>query len=250
MKTNSLFLLLILLGYSLGQAQCGDPDPQTWANPWQSCDPAPNPIPARGNGHWIQYDLGAVYRLSKTHVWNSNAAGKTQTGFRNVVVDFSTDGVVWRELGTYTFPQGSGEAVYGGFEGFDFEGQEVRYVLITALDNWGDATCYGLAEIKFSKWDDSSSPGSNLAEFDLELYPNPAKDYVNLDIHSTRLSQARIQITNVLGQVFYESEPWVRSGDNRFHIVLDDFGPGLYVVSLLNRKTGVRVSKKMVVVKE
>ncbi|MEL6635401.1 MAG: fibronectin type III domain-containing protein [Bacteroidota bacterium] len=147
-----LIILHACLLFSIHQlaAQCSDPNPNIWQNTWQSCQASASPNPLRGEGHWIRYDLGRVYPLSKTHVWNSNELGATGVGFKNVVVDYSEDGQSWTELGAFLFPQGTGQARYGGFEGFDFGGMGARYVLITAIDNWGDASCYGLAEVKFN----------------------------------------------------------------------------------------------------
>lgn len=60
-------------------------------------------------------------------------------------------------LGSYEFPQGIGQAIYGGFEGFDFGGEYARYVVITANNNWG-GSCYGLAEVKFNLLFDDIEP--------------------------------------------------------------------------------------------
>ncbi|MEM8909967.1 MAG: T9SS type A sorting domain-containing protein, partial [Bacteroidota bacterium] len=119
-------------------------------NTWESCQTAPNPNPDRSIGHWIHYDLGASYVLTQSRIWNTNEGTHLSKGFRSVVVDFSDDGEDWTELGTYEFTQGTGEAVYEGFNGPDFGGQQARYVLLTATSNWGHPTCYGLAEVKFN----------------------------------------------------------------------------------------------------
>ena len=148
MKIN-IFTILFLFFYNNAIAQCENPDLSIWNNTWQSCQTSQNPNPLRGEGHWIQYDFGAIYTISKAHVWNTNEVEKTQNGFRNVVVDYSLDGVTWTELGSYEFSQGTEEAIYGGFEGFDFNGEQARYVIISATSNWG-GSCYGLAEVKFN----------------------------------------------------------------------------------------------------
>ncbi|MEM9823882.1 MAG: T9SS type A sorting domain-containing protein, partial [Bacteroidota bacterium] len=53
-------------------------------------------------------------------------------------------------MDTFEFSQGTGEAIYGGFAGPDFEGKQARYVLLTAISNWGHESCFGLAEVKFN----------------------------------------------------------------------------------------------------
>ena len=130
-------------------SQCLEPAMSIWENTWQSCETAQNPNLARGIGHWIEYDLGSIRKISKVRVWNTNEPNKLNNGFKDVVVDYSQDGNNWTELGTYEFPQGTGEAIYGGFEGFDFEGESARYVIVSVQTNYG-GNCYGLAEVKFN----------------------------------------------------------------------------------------------------
>ncbi len=256
MFRNSFELTLLALFVSLPvflQAQCGNPDARTWENSWRSCEPSANPLPVRGTGHWIQYDLGAVYRLSKVHVWNSNEVGKLNQGFRNVVIDYLPDGTTWSELGRYQFAQGTGDLVYGGFEGFDFDGREVRYVLITALDNWGNGTCYGLSEVKFNLWNEGSEFVDEEVEeetlSEIDLYPNPANTHTTVQIESEIEAEVEVQLTNLLGQRFHRSNHRVMPGDNNFTIRLkDNIIPGFYVVSITNRFTQERMSKRLVVV--
>lgn len=148
---SKIVLILVILSYStyLG-AQCVDPDASIWQHTWQSCEATENPNPDRGTSHWIMYDFGAPYTLGKTRVWNTNEAGKTEMGFKNVTVDYSLDGETWIELGAFEFAQGTGEAIYEGFESFDFDSIQAQYVIITAVDNWGHDDCFGIAEIKFN----------------------------------------------------------------------------------------------------
>ena len=148
---SKIILILAILGYTsyLG-AQCVDPDASIWQNTWQSCEASENPNSERGTSHWVMYDFGAPYTLGKTRVWNTNEAGKTDMGFKNVTVDYSLNGEEWTELGTFEFAQGNGEAVYEGFESFNFDSIQAQYVIITAIDNWGHESCFGIAEIKFN----------------------------------------------------------------------------------------------------
>ncbi|MEM6633271.1 MAG: discoidin domain-containing protein [Bacteroidota bacterium] len=153
MKYHLLSLLIVLLLSFFtfqSSAQCVNGNIETWRNTWESCRVTSNPNPQRSPSHWVRYDFGTAHRLSKSRIWNANDPTKLNTGFRNVIVDYSLDGTTWTELGTYEFTQGTGEAIYGGFEGPDFAAIRARYVLFTATSNWGDASCYGLAEVKFN----------------------------------------------------------------------------------------------------
>ncbi|MEZ4905941.1 MAG: PA14 domain-containing protein [Spirosomataceae bacterium] len=117
---------------------------------WASCAKSANP--ARGNQqqHWIKYDLGQVYRLQGTRVWNYNVQNQTNKGFKTVLVDYSTDGITWQALGgTYNWPQAPGTSEYAGFVGPHFNDIKARYVLISATSTWGDATCAGFSKVTF-----------------------------------------------------------------------------------------------------
>ena len=132
MKYIILIISTILSIHSFAQSECYDGDTNIWENTWQSCQASTNPNPARGQGHWIQYDLGQERLLGKTHIWNANSMGQVDRGFRQVAIDYSTDGSEWQELGIYEFERATGEAIYGGFAGPDFERTAARYVIFTA----------------------------------------------------------------------------------------------------------------------
>lgn len=118
---------------------------------WVSCSTSANPNPARsGNQHWIKYDFGNIYKLQGTRIWNYNVLNQTNKGFKTVAIDYSLDGTTWTTLGSnYTWNQASGISDYSGFVGPNFNDIKARYVLISAINNWGDATCSGFSKITF-----------------------------------------------------------------------------------------------------
>ncbi len=116
---------------------------------WLSCEPKANPNPVRGVSHWIQYDFGAPYLLDNAQIWNYNVNGATGLGFQEVVIDYSVDGTSWSTLGTFNWPQASGQPNYAGFEFPDFSGIAAQYVLITSLSNFDESSCMGISEISF-----------------------------------------------------------------------------------------------------
>ncbi|MEM9849350.1 MAG: discoidin domain-containing protein [Bacteroidota bacterium] len=150
MKQSLYLLSIFLLTFNQTIAQCFEADASIWQNTWASCQKSENPKAEHGLSHWIQYDFGAVRKLSKTWVWNTNDPAKLDQGFRAVSVDYSLDGKNWTHWGEMTFPKAKGEAVYGGFAGPDLQNIDAQYVLITALSNHGHANCMGIAEIKFN----------------------------------------------------------------------------------------------------
>ena len=116
---------------------------------WLSCAPLSDaPNTARNGNHWIQYDFGDAYNLGTTQVWNYNVDGATASGFQQVVIDYSTDGIHWQELGTYNWNLASGTTDYEGFVGPDFSNITARYVLISSLDD--PNSCRGIHKIAFN----------------------------------------------------------------------------------------------------
>lgn len=114
---------------------------------WLSCEPSMSPNPARGNVHWISYDLGRSYRLTSSQIWNYNVANETSKGFQNVFVDYSEDGVNWTSLGQYNWPVATGDQNYSGFVGPNFDGVEARYILLSTVAPPG--ACKGIAKAAF-----------------------------------------------------------------------------------------------------
>ena len=142
-----LILALISFFVQTGSAQCFDADASIWNNYWLSCEKTASPNADRGDSHWVQYDLGAIHKLSHSRFWNINKSGEFQNGFRDVAIDYSVDGITWETLGTFVLEQGNGDAIYGGTKGPDFGGVEAQYVLVTGLSNWGGGPCAGFTEM-------------------------------------------------------------------------------------------------------
>ena len=117
---------------------------------WVSCNTSANPNTARSTlTKWIKYDFGDIYKFQGTRVWNYNVLNETNKGFKNVTVDYSTDGITWQALGTsYLWQQAPGTSDYSGFSGPNMNDLKARYILISAIDTWGN-TCAGFSKITF-----------------------------------------------------------------------------------------------------
>lgn len=118
---------------------------------WLSCALTTSPHSSRGTGHWIMYDFGEIYQLYNTQIWNYNAAGATENGFNQVVIDLSNDGLTWTQYGDiYTWELADGSSEYSGFQGPNFEGLGARFVLITSIDDPNTSGCRGIGKILFN----------------------------------------------------------------------------------------------------
>ena len=92
---NIFLLVLTFLLVNTAQAQCNESTHSN--NPsdnWESCSSKVNPNSARENSHWIQYDLGYIYPITSSYIWNYNVFEQTDKGFKDVVIDYSIDGYV------------------------------------------------------------------------------------------------------------------------------------------------------------
>jgi len=102
---------------------------------------------------WIQFEFDRVYKLYEMWVWNSNDSLEQLIGlgFKDLTIEYSTDGVDFLTLGTtHEFSQGPGAVNYAHDTTVDFEGVAARFVRLTANSNWGGIFAqYGLSEVRF-----------------------------------------------------------------------------------------------------
>ena len=173
----SLVFLCLNSSYTLN-AQCNAPGHSTnEKDSWLSCQTSTNPNTIRGDSHWLQYDLGYVYELGATTFWNYNVANFTNKGFKQIAIDYSLDGVDWKDAGTFQLPEAEGDAGYEGTPGLDLTGITARYVLITALSNWNNGTCAGLSEVRFDVHKSTSDCGDYILTEKVEGNPINAGTY-------------------------------------------------------------------------
>ncbi|MDI6447745.1 LamG-like jellyroll fold domain-containing protein [Anaerobaca lacustris] len=100
---------------------------------------------------WIQYEFDRVYKLHELWVWNYNVQFEAVLGFglRQVLVEYSTDGVEWTALGEVEFAKGPSTANYAHNTTVDLGGAAARFVRLTAVSGWGILGQYGLSEVRF-----------------------------------------------------------------------------------------------------
>jgi hypothetical protein len=102
---------------------------------------------------WIQYDFNDVYKLQEMWVWNSNQLIEAFAGLgaKDVVVEYSVDGVTWTTLtGVPPFARAPGAAGYAHNTTVNFAGAVARYVKLTINSNWGGIMPQvGLSEVRF-----------------------------------------------------------------------------------------------------
>ncbi|NOR66235.1 MAG: hypothetical protein GQ528_02635, partial [Woeseiaceae bacterium] len=101
---------------------------------------------------WILFEFDNVNKLHEMWVWNSNEslAPVIGLGFKDVVIEYSGDGVDFVTLGTtHQFARGDGSSSYAHNTTIDMGGVGAKFVRLTANNNWGGLLPqFGLAEVR------------------------------------------------------------------------------------------------------
>ena len=229
MKNKYFTILIFAFLYTLqGYSQCLENTHTPFAeDSWVSCEESSNPNPERPVSHWIMYDLGYEYVLDSTHIWNLNTWGQKSAGVKEAVLDYSLDGTNWISVDTFTIDQASGSYKYEGVSGPSFGDVTVRYVLLTALSNWGDSDCTGLSEIRFGVSETvSNDPTPEFTDDYMVVSPNPVEDFADVSIKSDKMPD-RIALYDLSGRLIEERNN-ILSKNVTF--TLKDLPGGIYIV--------------------
>ncbi len=229
MKNKYLFTIVFATLFIFqGFSQCLDHTHTPFDNDsWLSCEMSANPNPNRPVSHWIMYDLGYEYVLDSTYIWNFNTWGMSDVGIQEAVIDYSLDGVNWTTLDSFIIDQASASVKYQGMQGPGFEHEPARYVLLTALSNWGNTSCTGLSEIKFgiSETVYTETP-VELSNSRLVVTPNPVNNLANVSIKSEHTPE-RVSLFDISGKLI-EEKTMLLSKNVSFQ--MKDLPGGIYFV--------------------
>ena len=167
MKSTLLTIIICLSVMVSANAQCY-PDRHSTSvyDGWVSDTKTNNPNTIRGLSHWIMYDLGSTYNLGQSHFWNLNDPDRLSQGMQNFIIDISSDGTSWTELGEFSLSQAPGISTYEGEIGPDLQGEKANYILLTVKDNFADGAITGFSEMKIEL--SSAALAINLLDFSIE----------------------------------------------------------------------------------
>ncbi len=84
-------------------------------------------------------------------------------------------------------------------------------------------------------------------ENDLNIYPNPAKDNLNVNYHSNEASTLSIKVIDMLGNVIVKEEKQVTEGNNDLQLQLSDLSNGIYFINVDGK--GISQKRKIVIEK-
>lgn len=247
MKNHLYILIPLVLLSELVQAQCFPNRHSTnFFDGWISCEPAKSPNSLRPPGHFIMYDFGKVYELGQMQIWNTNDPAHLDWGMRDVAIDYSANGENWIHAGDFTFPQASGLSTYEGAAGPYLNKVEGRFLLITALNNYG-GICYGLSEMKVSAEEVIISAVDEVATLDcveVSLYPNPFVEKITMSLTPGCNGNLRYVIFDALGHSLLSEKISLTAGKNETIDIGSNLAPGTYMLSI---ESGEKSIQKRVV---
>lgn len=201
---------------------------------WVSCETSTSPNAARGDSHWILYDLGEDKKLGQIHLWNINHPDGLESGAKQIVIDYSDDGVLWEEWGSYDIDMAQGSGFYEGAAGPDLDGLQTSHLLLTITENHG-GPCAGFAEIRIETSEISSV--SDVEPADFSLYPNPATEYTMVRLHTDSYEQGQIILLDETGRSLMTQDVSWTGGSQETKVNFPaDVPAGQYIMRLVTDK--------------
>lgn len=190
----------------------------TWPMPCGACiapaSTAANAVVSYSNPDIVFYlvdDYGNT-TCSSLNSWAATNSITTNATFSNAAISMTN-------YGTAGMPKTVvlGGATHSVF--YNVNGTVVLSDIQTAIDN-ALAAANGVSE-------NQESP------FELNVYPNPADHFITLDFTLNKMSDVKIEITNVLGEtVKSDSYSAKQSGTHKINMDLDAYSSGVYFVKM------------------
>lgn len=200
-----IFLSIIIILKSFGQCEENLHTP-FFQDAWLSCELSQNPNDIRPASHWVQFDFGYPYTIDTVFIWNYNFWGYEDIGARLLAIDYSLDGSLWKDAGTFEIEKASGSHKYQGTIGAILDNLDARYILLTVVESYDlEIPCAGLSEVKFSLSAKTTSVKENgmIPERLITLSPNPASSQMRLTINANEVPGS-VMITDVNGRLIEE----------------------------------------------
>jgi hypothetical protein len=79
-----------------------------------------------------------------------------------------------------------------------------------------------------------------------EFYPNPAETYVQIDIIAQTEGRWKVTTADLSGRILKTTNEFLKKGGNRLNMSVTDLASGVSIVSFLNEKEGIKVSRKVI----
>lgn len=225
-----LYLFLIITSKIFGQCY---PDQHTtnWMDAWISCQKSPSPNAANPDGHWIVYDLKERYNIEQIKFWNVNDPAHLDWGIKDFKVEYSGNYINWYDAGTFRLNKATGLGRYEGMDWMNIRIPEARYILITAMSNYGSGNCFGLAEARFSAEKVLISDNNNQAsglELSAIIQPNPVSDQFMAKIQLESGESIEYSCVDMYGHILETGKIDLTRPNYILRVITTNWIPGQY----------------------
>jgi len=68
---------------------------------------------------------------------------------------------------------------------------------------------------------------------EISIYPNPAKDVVNIKVNSNQSAEVALTLYDLLGQAVLHKDLSFKSGQNNTELMLGDLSNGIYLLKMV-----------------
>lgn len=187
---------------------------------------------------WIYVDLGAIYDLCRVALkWEQAMA----EDFR---LEVSNDAFSWATIRTVN----GNNNVNNTFDLNNVRGRYVRVFCTKRATQWGNSLfefeVYGNQAHNRMGREESLSA----TDIELALFPNLAREEVNIRFNNPQEGNTSIDIINLQGQSLYTTEEKLPMGRNELRIPLNGLASGYYLIRVRNTK--MDKSKPLNIIKE
>jgi hypothetical protein len=249
-KLKQLILFIILLTTLHVQAQSfNDRHSSVLSHAWLSDKKTIAPNSSRGSSHWIMYDMHTPGTITSFKIWNINTPGHSDAGIKDIVIDYSIDGINWIELLKTTIPRGTESTLYEGFNLPIIKEVNARAILITSLSNYGNSLQTGFAEIKIGVKESSTTPTYDIvsSNFDFDIWPNVITSTAIVKLKSENTDALEYEISNIQGQKLITK----KIESEQFTIDVNNYPNGQYFLTIKNNdfNEGINITKEFTIIK-
>jgi len=197
---------------------------------WISCQESPSPNPSNPNGHWIVYDLKERYSIEQMKLWNVNDPAHLDWGIKDFILEYSGNYMDWFKAGEFQLEKATGISHYEGMDWINVRMPEARYVLITAISNYGKSDCYGFAEVRFSAEKTIISETNKVEDsnFSAIIYPNPAQDQFLANINGITGDEIEFSCFDMFGHRIEQGKIKLTKSNYLLRVISTNWLPGQY----------------------
>lgn len=212
---------------------------------WMSCNRSTNPLTELGQTHWILYEFEEAKSIESLRIWNINNQKNLDNGAKRMRVDISNDGASWQNMGVLLIDKADASRTYTGQDFTDLGVFEAQYVLFTIIENHGGG-CSGLAEVQFKLGEATTPTEEEILAARVIVSPNPASDFINVDLNDIVTTQYSYQVVDMTGGVL------IRKNDQRHlpgtDIIIDgvQLEDGQYALQIVTDEGAI--SKKLIII--